>query len=174
MVGGIDRGHQLLVERAVGPVVVRLALLVLDDVPLVVEVLLRERIEQRAHPIGLEPQAELDLVGRQRLEVVRAVEERRRVADAASTLDEGHVLGLRDVAAALEHEVLEEVGEAGLAGLLVLRADVVPEVDRDDRGDPIGSDDDAEAVVEGALAEADVRALAHDGSAVTDEGMGSS
>src|SRR3546814_4971306 len=37
------------------------------------------------------------------------------------------------VLAALEHQVLEQVCEAGAAGLLVLAADVVPDVDRDDR-----------------------------------------
>ena len=39
---------ELLLERAVRPVVVRPALLVLDDLALVVEVLLAERVEQRA------------------------------------------------------------------------------------------------------------------------------
>ncbi len=82
----------------------------------------------------------------QRLEVVGAVEVRRRVADAAGALDDAQVLGLGDVPAALEHEVLEEVGEAGLAGLLVLGADVVPEVDGHDGRDVVGRHDDAQAV----------------------------
>ena len=37
---------------------------------------------------------------------------------------------------ALEHEVLEQMGEPCTAGPLVLRADVVPEVHRDD-GTPV-------------------------------------
>jgi hypothetical protein len=43
------------------------------------------------------------------------------------------VLGLLDVHRALEHEVLEEMREAGLPGRFVPGAHVVPEVDADDR-----------------------------------------
>jgi hypothetical protein len=46
--------EELLVPRPVGPVVVAPALLVLDDLALVVEVLLAERVEQRPHPVRLE------------------------------------------------------------------------------------------------------------------------
>ena len=67
------------------------------------------------------------------------------------------MLGLGDVARALEHDVLEEVGEAGLARDLVLGADVVPEVDRDDRGEVVLGDDDPQAVVETLVAEGDLR-----------------
>ena len=38
-----------------------------------------------------------------------------------------------DVLGALEHHVLEEMGEAGAAGALVEGADVIPEVDGDER-----------------------------------------
>ena len=91
--------------------------------------------------------AELELVRRQRLEVVGAVEVGRGVVHAAGALDEREVLGLGDVARALEHEVLEQVREAGPAGLLVARADDVPEVDRDDRRQVVRRDDHAQAVV---------------------------
>ncbi len=150
-----DRRHELLVERAVRPVVVALALLVLDHLALVVEVLLVERVEQRRHPVRLEPEADLDLVRRHRLEVVGAVEVGARVVDPAGPLHDGHVLGLPDVARALEHEVLEQVREAGLAGLLVLGADRVPEVDGHDRREPIGRHDQAQPVLEAVLRELD-------------------
>ena len=52
-----------------------------------------------------------------RLEVVRPVEPGRAVHRPAGGLDERDVLGLGDVPRALEHHVLEEVGEAGLARL---------------------------------------------------------
>ncbi len=165
---GEDGRHEPLVERAVGPVVVALALLVLDHVALVVEVLLVERLEQRGHPVGLQPEADVELVGRQGLEVVGAVEVGRRVADAARALDDGHVLGLGDVRRALEHEVLEEVGEAGPALRLVLGADVVPEVDGHHRGQVVGRHDDAQAIRQPTLAEADDRDVrigaGHEGS----------
>ena len=43
-----------------------------------------------------------------------------------------------------------------MPGRLVLGADVVPEVDRDDRGEVVLGDDDAQAVVEALVAERDV------------------
>ena len=68
--------------------------------------------------------------------------------------------------------MLEEVGEAGPARRLVLRADVVPEVDGDDRRQVVGRDDDAQAVGQRALAEADGRDVrvgaGHDGSGLLD------
>jgi hypothetical protein len=120
---------------------------------------LAQRVEQGAHPVRLEPQRELELVRRHGLEVVRPVEPCRAVHRPAGRLDQGDVLGLGDVARALEHHVLEQVGEPRLARLLVLGADVVPEVDRGDRSDAVGSDDDPEPVVEGALTEADARGV---------------
>ena len=154
-----QRRHQPLEERAVGPVVVALALLVLDHVALVVQVLLAQRVEQRGHPVGLEPQAELQLVRRQGLEVVGAVEVGGGVVHAAGALDDAHVLGLGDVPRALEHEVLEEVRKAGLAGLLVLRADVVPEVDGHHRRQVVRRDDHPQAVVQALVGEGDRRAV---------------
>ena len=47
--------------------------------------------------------------------------------------------------------MLEQMGEAGLAVGLVLRADIVPDRDRDDRRLAVLVDDDPEAVVEGEL-----------------------
>ena len=72
-------------------------------------------------------------------------------------LHQREVLVLGDVLAALEHHVLEQVREAGLAPLLVLAADVVPEVDRHDRCGPIRRDHDAQAVRQPMALEADLR-----------------
>jgi hypothetical protein len=44
--------------------------------------------------------------------------------------------------------VLEQVGKAGLAGLFVLRAHVVPDIDRNDWGLVILMDDDTQAIVQ--------------------------
>ena len=137
---------QLFLPRAVGPVVVRPALLVLHDLALVVEVLLAERVEERGHAVRLEPQAEVELVRRQRFEVVGPIQPGRAVHRAAGSLDQRDVLGLGDVARALEHHVLEEVREPGLARLLVLGSDVVPDVDRNDRSEVVLGDDQAQAV----------------------------
>ncbi len=63
-----------------------------------------------------------------------------------------------EVFAAAEHEVFEEVGEAGLAGLLVFRADVVPDVDGHDGGFVIFVHDDGEAIVEHEFLVGDIHA----------------
>ena len=67
------------------------------------------------------------------------------------------MLGLRDVARALEHDVLEKMGEARLAGLLVLRADVIPDVDGHHGREVVLRDDEAEAVGQTLVGELDRR-----------------
>ena len=56
----------------------------------------------------------------------------------------------------LEHQVLEEVREAGPAGHFVLGSDVIPDVDRDDRHAVILVDEDVEAVRERVFDERNV------------------
>ena len=126
---GEDRGVDVDEGVAVGLVVVALALLLLDDVALVVEVLLRHRVEEVPVPVGLEPEGELDRAGGHRLEVVGAVEPRRGVEPAALGHERLEVLPAAHVARPLEHQVLEEVGEPGAPGRLVARADADPEVE---------------------------------------------
>ena len=58
--------------------------------------------------------------------------------------------------AALHAVQLEEVREPGLAGPLVLRADVIPEVDGDDRAAVILVNQDVQSVAQRARAEGDV------------------
>ena len=55
----------------------------------------------------------------------------------------------------LEHQVFEQVREARATRHLVLRADVVPHVHRDNRHAVIFVDDDVEAVGESGLGERD-------------------
>jgi hypothetical protein len=52
---------------------------------------------------------------------------------------------------ALEHQVLEEMGDARLARLFVGRTDLVPHHVGDDRRAPVGNDDDLKPVVEGEV-----------------------
>ena len=153
----VDVLLELVEPRPVGPVIVRGALFVLDDAALIVQVLLVERAQQRRHPIGLEPERQFELVARDGLEVVGAIQEGGPIHRAAGPLDKRHVLGLGHVARTLEHDVLEEVREAGLAGDLVLGADVVPDVDRGDGRQVILRDDQAEAVGQALIGELDAR-----------------
>ena len=100
------------------------------------------------HPVGLEEQGPLQRLGRQRLEVVRVVLVGRAVERAAGGLHEPGVLHLRHVRRALEHQVLEEVGEAGAALGLVAHADVVEDAHRHDGHAAVGGQDDPQAVVQ--------------------------
>ena len=118
----VDAGH------AVGPVLVALATLVFHHVALDVKPALVEGVHKEAHPVRLQPESKLQVVRRQVLPVVRPVGRGGAVEGCA------HLLQRLEVAAVvvlgpLEHEVLEEVGVAGLAGRLVLGAYVIPDVD---------------------------------------------
>ena len=130
MAFGVEELLEALEGPPVGLVVHLLAALVDHHVALVVELLLGDGGEQVPHAVGLQPQPQVELVGGQHLVVVGAVEPGRAVGDAPRLLHEAEVVVGADVLAALEQHVLEQMGESGAAGSLVLRADVVPDVDR--------------------------------------------
>ena len=150
VVGAREQG---LEREAVGAVLVRLPPLVLHHLALVIELLLRDPGLEEPHAVGLQPQAEIQFVRGQRLEVVRAVEPRRPVERAARVLDEFEVVLARHVLGPLEEEMLEEVREAGPAGALVLRSHVVHDVNGDEGSGRIGLQDDPQPVVEHVLAD---------------------
>src|SRR5207244_6954406 len=126
---GVDQALQLLLPGPVRLVVDRPATLVLHYVSLVVELLVGHGGNQTGHAVGLEPKRALELMAREGLEVVGAIEPRRRVERAARGLYQAEMHSLFHVLRSLEHHVFEEVRETGLPRLLVLAADVVPEVD---------------------------------------------
>ncbi len=96
-------------------------------------------------------------MARHRLEVIRPIQPGRGVQRAARPLHQREVLALGNVLAALEHHVLEEVRETGLARLLVLAADVVPQVDGHHRRPLVRREDHAETVVETVALDRNVR-----------------
>jgi hypothetical protein len=85
--------------------------LLLDHVDLVAQVFLGQ--PGAAHPVGLQEQRALQGVGRQGLEVVGVVQVGGAVEGAPRALYVSEVRQLLQVFRALEHQVLEEVGEAG-------------------------------------------------------------
>ena len=97
--------------------------LLAHHVLLVLQVLLAD--VQRPHAIGLQPDGALERIHGQGLEVVRVVEARRTIHDAARLLHQRDVLHLLHLRRALEHHVLEQVREAGPALRLHAEADVV-------------------------------------------------
>ena len=81
------------------------------------------------------------------IDVVGPIVRGRAVVVAAGRLEQRVELAFLDVLRSLEHEVLEQVREAGSPRLLVGGADVVPDVDGDhghalvlmqDHGQPVG------------------------------------
>ena len=97
----------------VGLVVHAQAAFFLDRLPLIVDVLLRDG--GRPHAIGLEEKHHVELVCRHLLEVEGVIFVGLPVMVAAVVLDEPGELAIGDVLRALEHQVLEQVREAGAA-----------------------------------------------------------
>ena len=143
-----------LVRVAVRIVVDREPPFLLHRVALVVEILLVDH--ERAHAVGFEVEAEVELIRWKRFEVQRAVLVGGAVHVAAVIEDEHEVLTRPDVLRSLEHHVLEEVGESRAAAPFVARADVVAHRDRVDRRVMVLGDDDAQAVLEPRVGERDV------------------
>jgi hypothetical protein len=124
--------------------------LVAHDVLLGREVLRGETVGQIAHAVRLEPQRQLELIRRNRLEVVGPIEVGRAVQIAgARGFEHADVRVGRHVLRALEHHVLEQVREAGAAGVFVGRSDVIPEVHRDEREPVVLGEDDSQPVGKG-------------------------
>ncbi len=144
---GEARAVDGLRDLAVRAVLV-LALFVLDHAALLVEPRLRHGAEQVAHAIRFHPQREIERRGRDVLEIVGAVETRGAVHRGRTDLFQRLEIFVVVVFRALEHQVFEQMRESALAGRLVFRADVVPDVDRDDRRLAVRVDDDGQAVVE--------------------------
>ncbi len=103
---------------------------------------------QRGHPIRFEPQRQREVLGRQGLPEHRLVFCGVGVAAPADARDDGRVRLRLDVLRALEHHVLKQMGEAGAAGPLVLRADVIPHRDVHDWRGMVLRQDHLEAVRE--------------------------
>jgi hypothetical protein len=121
-----ERGH-----HAVGLVLEALAELVLDDLPLAIELVLRQAVDRERHAVALQPERQLELVRRHRLLEGGPVVLRVGVEVAPSFFHElCHVPALGHVTRAQEHQMLEEVRQPGARRRVVLRAHVVPEVDR--------------------------------------------
>ncbi len=152
--------HRFL-DDAVRPVLAALTPLVPHDVLLVRQLRLIDRLEQVSHAIGLEPERQLELIRRHRLEVVGAIEAGRAVdARGAAAGEQLEVRVALDVLRALEHHVLEQMREARAAGRLVRGTDVIPDVDADERHAMVFGEDHFEPVGERVLFDVELRNVA--------------
>ena len=101
------------------------------------------------HPVGLEPDRQLEAVGGHGLVVVRPVEVGARVEGGAVQEEQARDLADAELLRALEHHVLEEVRDARDPGMLVSGADLVPDAEAHHGGpvdllrqdaEPVGQD----------------------------------
>src|SRR5580700_2606050 len=138
-------------------IVLTLAFFILHHAALQIESLLAE--VEESHAVRFHPQGVVESGGGNIFKKVGAVEGSRTVqigrAHGLESLDV-HAFG---VFAAAKHQVLEKMREARLSGLLVLGADVVPEVDRNDGRLVILMHDDGESVIESELLVRDIDVL---------------
>jgi hypothetical protein len=104
--------------------------------------------ERSPHAVRLHPEQQVEGVVRSVLEVVGPVLAGGAVQIGRADFFHGLEIIVVKVFAAVEHEVLEEVGETGFAGLLVLRADMIPDVDGDDGGFVVLIDQKREPVLQ--------------------------
>jgi hypothetical protein len=118
--------------------------LFLDDFALVLERLLLDA--ERGHAIRFEPEDERQVLRRHGFPEHRRVFVGVGVALSADARDVRRMSFGLDVLRSLEHHVLEKVREAGTARTLVLGADVIPDLQMDDRRRVIFEKDDVEPV----------------------------
>ena len=132
MVGRKQVGQDVLVHAAIGAVFA-LALFVLHHAALGVEFFLADGAEQVAHAVRFQPQRGIQCGGRHGFEVIGAVEPGGAVHVGGADLFQRREEAALVVFRAGEHEVLEQMREAGLAGRLVAGTDVVPDAHRHHR-----------------------------------------
>ena len=107
--------------------------------------------DEPGHPVGLERHAGFQVLLGDLLEIGGEIVAGEGVLLAADLGDEFRELALGMALGALEHQMLEEMGDAGLARRIVGRAVAVPDHMGDDGGAMVGNDDDVEAVVENEM-----------------------
>ena len=151
----IEQLRQAQLDLAVRGVFARLPALVANDLALRVELLERHERTEIAQAIGLEPHEEVDGGRRADVVVVGAILRGPRVVPTARGLHP-RVERLRGRAAgAHEHQVLEQVGEAGPSLRLVVRADRIRHVHHRDGNGVVLVDDERHPVRQGRLREGD-------------------
>ena len=139
--------------------VVALALFVLDDAALGIELHLIDGTEQMPHTVAFEEQDTVECGGRHRFEIVRPLERGGAVRLGRADRFQPVEKSSRRVFRTVEHQMFEQVRKAFLALRLVARPDVIPDRDRDDGGLAVGMDDDAQAVGQGELVERNIDRL---------------
>ena len=144
--------------------VVSLTFFVLHNAALFVEAFLGHGAEKVSHAIGFHPQSHVECGIRDVLEIVRTIKICGSVHVGGTDLLERLEVLVIEIFAAVEHQVFEEVCKAGFSHLLILGPNVVPDVDRDDRGLVIFVNDQAQPVVQSEFSEVDIYGVGGEGA----------
>ncbi len=99
-----------------------------------------------AHAIRFEEQRGFERAGGHSLEIIGPVEPGGAVEVGRAHLFEWLEIVVVGILRPIEHQMLEQVGEAGLARRLILRPDMIPDRDRDDGRLAVLVHDHAQAV----------------------------
>src|ERR1700756_3885949 len=150
MAGGIRIFREKLGRDSVG-LIFALALFVLNYAALQIKFFLTQDTEQMAHAVAFGEEYVVEHGRGNILKIIGAVAVGGAIQIAGADTFHGVDVGVVEILAAAEHEVLEQVGEAGFAGFFVFRADVVPGVYGDDGRFVIFVNQDGEAVGEHKL-----------------------
>ena len=117
----VGQGAQQVAVVAIGLVQVALLEFLDDHLPLHLQAF---RVEVQAqHAVGLQPECQFDVVCRERDVIVCDVVVRPRVVFPSGLLDGRVIVG--DVHRAAEHQVLKQVGESRVVGVLVAGAHLI-------------------------------------------------
>ncbi len=144
--GRIGHGAEQLERLGVGLVVGAQAALLLDDFDLAAELLGRQA--QAGHAVGLQLQGHRQAVASQNLVVGGVVITGEGVLLGAEIAQDARSLAGAELGAALEHHVLECVGQPGLARGLVAGTDLIPDLRDHDRGAMVFAHHHFQAIVE--------------------------
>ncbi len=142
-----ERDRERLLEQHVERVVLAALELVADDGHLRGEVRLAQ--QRAAHAVGLELEREREVLRRQRLVVIGAVEPRGGVEGGADALEDASdrpPLSGVERPRPLEHQVLEQVGGPGMTNGLVAGAHVVDDARRHHGHAPVRQQKDPQPV----------------------------
>ena len=137
--------RQLLIEQLIGIV---LAALQLGDDHRALRLAVVGMIQAARHALGFDEQHAIERVASRGLEIRRLIDPGVAVPASAELLDDALDLIARNVRRALEVHVLAPVRDAGEAGALVLRPDLVPAPHRGQRRGVLFLNEDLQAVVE--------------------------
>ena len=128
MIDGIDARPNPVGDARIRPIFA-MPLFVLHDVALLVERFLRHGAQQIGHAVAFHPQRHVERAARDRGEVIRPVLAGRAIHARRAGLGKRREELAVTVRRPLEHQVLEQVGEAGLAVWLVGRPHAIPHAD---------------------------------------------